>query len=340
MPEPSRPFVSIVVPFKGTASGLARLSAALARQTYPRERMEVIVVDDASEVRVAAAWATLAASGPAPTVITNRITLGRARSRNLGAAAARGEILVFIDSDDVPTPDYVDRIAARLSAVGPRVALRTNMRVHEDLTRRSHFARFQDSRHVGSRIAAGRFVLDAGALPPKFVSTASLGLWKQDFDALGGFDETFVAYGGEDEEFGLRMQAAGMTVAFAPEALIWDGDGATSLDRLCARIPEYVQVGLRRVVEKHPEYVRLSRYARLAFSDDGGTTALIAGLVTLRRLGAIAAVRWALRRIDGVVDLRVPHRLYELVIAAEVAAARPRSRAVPRPPASRQDAVQ
>jgi GT2 family glycosyltransferase len=302
--------------------------------------MEVIVVDDASAVGVAAACATLAASRPAPTVIRNRVTLGRARSRNLGAAAGRGEILVFIDSDDVPTPDYVDRIATRLSSAGPHVALRTNMRVHEDLTGRSHFARFQDSRHVGSRIAAGRFAFDAGTLPPKFVSTSCLALWKRDFDSLGGFDETFVAYGGEDEEFGLRMHAAGMIVAFAPDALIWDGDGATSLDRLCARIPEYVQVGLRRVVEKHPEYVRLSRYARLAFSDDGGTAALIAGLVMLRRLGAIAAIRWVLTRIDGAVDLRVPHRLYELVIAAEVAAARPRGTAFPPPPASRPDAVQ
>jgi GT2 family glycosyltransferase len=324
VPGASRPSVSIVVPFRGTIGGLTRLCAALAAQAYPPDRFEVIVVDDGSGAPMDVACRPLTDRGYVLTVITNPATLGRARSRNIGAGAARGEILVFIDSDDAPDAGYVDRIAAQLTARGRRVALRTNQRVHADLVRRSHFARFQDSRHVGSLLARGRLPFDPGALPPKYVSTASLALWTRDFAAVGRFDDAFTAYGGEDEEFGLRLRQAGITIAFASDALIWDGDAATSLDRLCARIPEYVHSGLSRVVAQHPGYVRLSGYARLAFGDDPGTAVLIGGLSILRTLGVIAAVRWILARVDAISWLPVPHRLYELVIAAEVAAARPR----------------
>lgn len=314
-----RPFVSIVIPFKGTSDRLERLCAALAAQTYPRERMEVIVVDDASGAAVEEAVAPLAGESR-PRVLQNCTTLGRARSRNLGAAAARGDVLVFIDGDDLPASTYIEAIAAHLAGDGPP-ALRTNMRVHPRLLRRSRFARFLDSRHVGRRLEAGTFDADPTALPPKYVSTNSLALRRSAFAAVGGFDEAFTAYGGEDEEFGLRLHAGGIRVAFAPEALIWDADDGMSLDRFCARLPEYVRAGLRRVVEKHPDYIRLSRYARLAYGEDAATVRLANALTALRRLGVIPALRWLLGAVDRIPWLPVPHRLYEVVIAAEVAAA-------------------
>jgi glycosyltransferase involved in cell wall biosynthesis len=102
------PLVSVVVPVHdGERFLAAALESALA-QTHPR--VEVIVVDDGSTDRSA----EIAARHPVTLVRQDQ--QGVAAARNAGVAAASGELLAFLDQDDVWLPRKLERQVAALEA--------------------------------------------------------------------------------------------------------------------------------------------------------------------------------------------------------------------------------
>lgn len=108
------PFVSVVVAAHSAEGCLPRCLAALAASDLPRERWELIVVDDASTdatAAVAAEHADLVVRLPGN-------PHGPAYARNRGCDVARGGVLVFVDADVCVHPDTLDRFA-RLFAESP-----------------------------------------------------------------------------------------------------------------------------------------------------------------------------------------------------------------------------
>jgi 4,4'-diaponeurosporenoate glycosyltransferase len=106
--------VSVIVPARNEAASLPGLLGSLRAQTTPPR--EVIVVDDHSSdatSRIAAeGGATVLASAPLPAG-----WLGKPWACAQGAAAATGDILVFLDADTVAGPECIGRLAAAVSRV-------------------------------------------------------------------------------------------------------------------------------------------------------------------------------------------------------------------------------
>ncbi len=94
--------VSVVIPAYGGRRELDLVLAALARQTYPAELTEVVVVDNGSEPPL-----RLPAERPAATRLIRCERPGRAAARNAGLAAATGEVIHWLDSDVVLTPGAI-----------------------------------------------------------------------------------------------------------------------------------------------------------------------------------------------------------------------------------------
>ncbi|MCK2221728.1 glycosyltransferase [Actinomadura sp. ATCC 31491] len=95
--------VSVVVPAYGGQDKLDLVLAALARQTYPAELTEVIVVDNGSEPPL-----RLPADRPARTRLVGCPEPGRATARNAGLAAATGQVIHWLDADVVLTPGALE----------------------------------------------------------------------------------------------------------------------------------------------------------------------------------------------------------------------------------------
>ncbi|HEY2835927.1 MAG TPA: glycosyltransferase [Rhizomicrobium sp.] len=87
--------VSVIVPHYNDPEGLEICLAALGRQTFPAERVEIVVADNNSPQGIAAVEKIVAGRARVVTVIER----GAGPARNGGAAASRGELLAFIDSD-------------------------------------------------------------------------------------------------------------------------------------------------------------------------------------------------------------------------------------------------
>ena len=98
--------VSVVIPTRNRASQIEFCIDALTNQTLPKDQFEVIVVDDGSSDDTASRLLPYQQKIDLKIIKTGRSdeAFRAARARNLGADHARGEILVFIDSDIVADP--------------------------------------------------------------------------------------------------------------------------------------------------------------------------------------------------------------------------------------------
>jgi cellulose synthase/poly-beta-1,6-N-acetylglucosamine synthase-like glycosyltransferase len=112
--------ISVIVPHYNDVEGLSRCLDALERQTYPRDRFEIIVGDNNSPVGIEVV--TRAVGGRARlAVITEK---GAAAARNGAMALARHDVFAFTDSDCVPHPDWLQkgiRLLDRHDLVGGRM---------------------------------------------------------------------------------------------------------------------------------------------------------------------------------------------------------------------------
>ncbi|MEV4798493.1 glycosyltransferase [Nonomuraea sp. NPDC049421] len=93
--------VSVVIPAYGAQDKLDLVLQGLARQTYPAELTEVIVVDNGSSPPL-----RVPEGSAAHLVVCERP--GRAAARNAGLAAADGDVIHWLDSDVVLTPGALD----------------------------------------------------------------------------------------------------------------------------------------------------------------------------------------------------------------------------------------
>lgn len=195
------PRVSVIVPHFEDLAGLARCMDALAAQTYPTDRTEIIVADNAS---------------PAGREAVERVIAGRARlvvveargagpARNGGAALAGGEILAFTDSDCIPAPDWLSEGVAALAdcdfAGGAMQVL------VGDETRISGAEAFE-------RVFA--FDNETYVRRKDFTVTANLFCPASVFARVGGF-----AVGvSEDLDWSIRARDAGYRIGYAPRARV------------------------------------------------------------------------------------------------------------------------
>lgn len=97
---------------------LQRTLDALARQTLPAELWELVVVDNHSSPPVAERG--FAMPGNARLVLEAQAGLTSARLR--GIAETRGEMLVFVDDDNLLAPDYLE-VARRIAAEHPKIGV-------------------------------------------------------------------------------------------------------------------------------------------------------------------------------------------------------------------------
>lgn len=115
--------ISVIIPTRNRAERLRRAIHSVAAQTRPP--LEIIVVDDASSDGTPKLLAELQAKPELPSirVIRNAERGGASRARNRGIAAARGELIGFLDDDDRWLPDKLALQAQALSAAPESVAL-------------------------------------------------------------------------------------------------------------------------------------------------------------------------------------------------------------------------
>jgi len=116
------PKVSVVVPIYNGEEDLPELIGRLLAQTYPKQQVEYLLVDNNSSDRTSYLLKTAAEDCPLAIhpLSENQIQSSYA-ARNTGIRAATGEILAFTDADCRPQPDWLLSLIAPF--VNPEIAI-------------------------------------------------------------------------------------------------------------------------------------------------------------------------------------------------------------------------
>jgi GT2 family glycosyltransferase len=203
-PRPDRVRLSVVVPIHESADTLEACVAALLVAREPFD--EIIIADDGS---TDAGWTVL----PQPmvdevSVVTSTTNIGRGPVRNLGAANATGDVLVFVDADVAVHADALDQLRSAFEADPDCAAI-----IGSYDARPAHpgiVSQYRNLLHHHTHHTRG---------PTATHFWTGLGAVRRDvFAAMGGLDEYTWARNMEDVEFGHRVVDAGHTIVVLPTA--------------------------------------------------------------------------------------------------------------------------
>ena len=204
------PTISIIIPTYSRPELLRVCLRSLTFFDYPRDRFEVIVVDDGGESSSEVVAAPFC--DQLEIILLRQDHSGPAIARNTGAARAKGEFIAFIDDDCAPAPGWLRALAKRF-AMTPDCAIggRTLNAIPDNLYS-----------------TASQLLIDylytyyKGNLNKTlFFASNNLALPADGFHAIGGFDTTFPLAAGEDRELCDRWLRRGYRMIYAPEALVY-----------------------------------------------------------------------------------------------------------------------
>lgn len=282
--------LTVIVPVYRNAGAALRLAHALTLQLQPGgHSVEIIAVDDGSGDGTTEQMAQ--AQVPLLRVITLPNNRGRSFARNIGAASALGEVLVFIDCDCLPhSLDLLARHAAMLSqgcvaSCGPILGPEKGFWGHYQAaaSQRRH------AQYVSGLPYAG--------------TTANLAVNASAFRKAGGFDEGYLHYGFEDRDLLIRLASTGR-IAWCDDAQVQHLDVLT-LEGVLTKMQRAGGSSAKKFSIDHPE-----AYRELGFN------ALDTRLHPwLKAIGHIAP---PLIRSAGMLDRLLNHRWVPYSMAAPI----------------------
>lgn len=300
----SRPAISVIIPAYNTAAYIAETLSSVVSQTFTN--FEIIVVNDGSPdtTDLEAALAPFAAR-IRYFVQPNR---GLSAARNVGIAAAQGDLVAFLDSDDVWEPDYLEHQLAVLE--------------RDDLA-----VVYSNATTFGDPLRAGRLFMDmhpsSGPVSIESLVTQRCNVMvsvlarRQALKAAGLFDESLRS--SEDFDLWLRVVHAGGRIGYhrrslvrsrlRPESLSADGVSMCRhivrvLDK-AARELHLTPAQLALVAERRADFVaqgRLHEGKKAFFAGEHGeaVAALADANVRLRRR-KISVALLLLRFVPGLL---------------------------------------
>lgn len=122
-----QPLISVVVPLYGVANIMGACVDSILAQTYPR--IEVLLVDDGSP-DACGAMADVYAQTDRRVCVLHQPNRGLAAARNAGTAAARGELITYVDGDDLIAPDCLETLWSLMDRRGADLAVCPMRRFH------------------------------------------------------------------------------------------------------------------------------------------------------------------------------------------------------------------
>lgn len=190
---------TVIIP----ARDAARLLGPCLRSVFENRGVgyEVIVVDDASTD----ATGTVARAFPCR-LVTMAQPVFAANARNIGARHARGDILVFLDADELAPPDTVARFAQALRAHPEVDAVVGSLTADTPVP--GFFSRLKNFQH--------HFTHQTAATEGATLDSGRMAVRRRVFEQLGGFEPAFGGASIEDIALGYRMHRRGHRIRFEP----------------------------------------------------------------------------------------------------------------------------
>jgi N-acetylglucosaminyl-diphospho-decaprenol L-rhamnosyltransferase len=262
MTAASESLTSVILVSYHTGSILFDALASVLAQTYP---VELCLVDNGNPPEIVAKLQALAGDDARIKFITGHGNVGFSRGCNLGAKAATGDYLLFLNPDSKLPPDTVEKLVKHAEVlrrpfmIGARVLGEDG---HDQrgcrralLTPKTAFI---EASHLHFLFPQDRLNFNNDPIPAKIspipaISGAFMFLPHEDFWRINGFDEGYFLHV-EDLDICLRFRRAGGEIYFAPDVPVTHIGGTS--DATKAFIEKHKARGFVRYFHKNfgPEY--------------------------------------------------------------------------------------
>jgi glycosyltransferase involved in cell wall biosynthesis len=208
------PFVTVVVPCRNEEKHIARCLESILANDYPKERMEILVLDGMSEDRTREIVARYSQRDPIVRLVENpekHIPV----AMNLGIHGARGETIIKMDAHSTFQREHISLCVAyqekyRAENVGGVCKMTPGA---DTATARAI------ALGLGSRFGSGNANVKVGVEKPTWSDTAAFGCFKKElFSRVGLFDERLMS--SCDLDMNLRIRAAGGGILVVPDVAI------------------------------------------------------------------------------------------------------------------------
>ena len=236
-------FFSVVIPTYNRQPILEKCLKAMENQVVRPdgqiEGYEIVLVDDGSTDGTVE-WIQSSADEFPHVALYEQDHEGAAIARNFGVQQAKGDTIIFIDSDLVVLDGFLQNHADALST-----AYQTgNERVFT-------YGRVVNTCNFDNPISEPFKVTDYSRA---FFATGNVAIQKRWLIEAGLFDPQFTQYGWEDLELGVRLKNNGLSLIKCPEAVGYHWHPAFSVDELPELIDKEIQRARMGVVfyQKHP----------------------------------------------------------------------------------------
>jgi glycosyltransferase involved in cell wall biosynthesis len=124
------PLISLIIPIYNVEQYLIECLESVAAQTY--QNLEVLLINDGSTDK-SAEIAQEYAEKYAHFTLFDKENGGLSDARNYGIDCCQGEYIVFMDSDDIISPYYVENLQSAISQTGFKLAMCKMTRLRTEL---------------------------------------------------------------------------------------------------------------------------------------------------------------------------------------------------------------
>jgi len=198
-----KPKISVIIPVFNDGGASLICLEALRRQTYPAERMQVLLVDNGSTPPL-----SVSNTYPFELHVERCETPGSYAARNAGARIATGEVFAFTDADCVPRADWLEHGVKALQAGNGQYLVGGDALITEP--------------HVRSGTALYQYImgfeLRENIEHKGFSGTGNLFCTRKQFQRIGPFDERL--FSGGDREWGWRANKLGIETRHTAFAVV------------------------------------------------------------------------------------------------------------------------
>lgn len=221
---------SVVIPFHEGYDILARTIKSLTQQTYPKDRFEVIIAADANH-----ADARLITEQVKKVIDIKMVTLsstgfGPSSPRNAGIHAARGDVIISLDSDMICPPSFLEshmvwfHSSSKIATIGLRKFIEASKVELSDITPDFRtISSLPEIQSISNNAVCSRRdkripelkQLKMHPFPSNCFHGGNVAYWRDDALDIGLWDKEFNGnYGYEDIEFGQRLFEKGRKMVF------------------------------------------------------------------------------------------------------------------------------
>lgn len=232
----NKPYCSVIIPFYNSASTIVLCLESISRLNYPKEKLEIILIDNGSTDESADI-----ANSYGVTITSEKSVKSSYAARNKGIRMAQGDLIAFTDSDCIVTPEWLNHLTSewkngKYGCFAGEIEAYQPQSLVELFSERAGFLRQSDT-------------LKNPYMP--YAKTANAAYRKDVFDHIGLFLPEMTS--GGDADIAWRMQNnLSLHIKYIPEALVYHKH-RTSIQGLYNQFIKY-EYGRYYLKKYYPDY--------------------------------------------------------------------------------------